>query len=135
MGVARRKRALTAKEFGILKTFADQAVIAIENARLFNETKEALERQTATAEVLLKVISSSVANAAPVFDKILESCKKLLPESEQGILLIGDDGQARVAAHQGEMGERVTHIVAEGLADGLIQVDARSVGRCTSSMC
>ena len=107
----------------MIKTFADQAVIAIQNARLFNDTKEALERQTASAEVL-SVISSSVANAEPVFDKILESCKKLLPESEQGILLIGDDGQARVAAHQGAMGERVTRIVAEGLADGLIQVDA-----------
>ena len=107
----------------MIKTFADQAVIAIQNARLFNDTKEALERQTASAEVL-SVISSSVANAEPVFDKILESCKKLLPESEQGILLIGDDGQARVAAHQGAMGERVTRVVAEGLADGLIQVDA-----------
>jgi signal transduction histidine kinase/DNA-binding response OmpR family regulator len=123
IGVARRKGPFTAKELAMLQTFADQAVIAIQNARLFNDTKEALERQTASAEVL-SVISSSVANAAPVFDKILESCKKLLPESEQGILLIGDDGRARVAAHQGAMGDRVTRIVAEGFADGLIQVDA-----------
>ncbi|HSB24567.1 MAG TPA: ATP-binding protein, partial [Burkholderiaceae bacterium] len=94
------------KELALLKTFADQAVIAIENARLFNETKEALERQTATAEVL-RVISSSVADTAPVFDKILHSCSHLFESSEQGIVLVGDDGRLHLGAHRGSARERL----------------------------
>jgi len=69
--------AFAAHHVQLLQTFADQAVIAIENVRLFNETKEALERQTATADIL-KVIASSPSNVQPVFDAIATSSKQLL---------------------------------------------------------
>ena len=89
--------AFNQKEIDLVTSFADQAAIAMENVRLFNETKEALEQQTASAEVL-RVISNSVADAAPVFDTILDSCARLFNVGASVITLIGDDGRVHLAA-------------------------------------
>jgi signal transduction histidine kinase/CheY-like chemotaxis protein len=93
-------RPFTPAEIALVQTFASQAVIAIENVRLFNETKEALEQQTATSEIL-RTISSSVADTAPVFDKILDSCQRLFATEQLGIFLANDDGLVHAVAWRG----------------------------------
>jgi GAF domain-containing protein len=74
----------------LLQTFADQALIAIENARLFNETQETLERQTATADIL-KVIASSPTDVQPVFDAIAASANRLLGGFSTAVFRFVDD--------------------------------------------
>ena len=121
IGVRREPNAtFNDKELSLLRTFADQAVIAIQNARLFNETREALERQTATAEVL-KVISGSMTDAAPVFEKILESCERLFSGTEQGIILIDKDNELmQIGAHRGSARAGLDQIFPTKLTDNAV---------------
>ncbi|HYN60414.1 MAG TPA: GAF domain-containing protein [Rubrivivax sp.] len=94
------------KEIELVTSFADQAAIAMENVRLFNETQEALERQTATAEVL-QVISGSMADAQPVFDKIAQSCRHLFDGHHVGLFALGDDGLLHMKSTVGYTPEQV----------------------------
>jgi GAF domain-containing protein len=85
-------------QIALLTTFADQAVIAIENTRLFNETKEALERQTATSEIL-RVIASSPTDIQPVLDAVAENAARVCGADDALIFRIEGNLLRRVAHH------------------------------------
>ena len=88
----------TDKQIELVATFADQAVIAIENVRLFQELTEALEQQTATSEIL-GVIASSPTNIQPVLDALTERAARLCDADDAQLFLTSGDVLQRVAGY------------------------------------
>jgi PAS domain S-box-containing protein len=89
------------KVVGALSDITQRKVADMELHRARDVAEEALEQQTATAEIL-RAISSSIADTAPVFDKITESCERLFSGRIVGLNLVGADGLIRIGAYHGE---------------------------------
>jgi len=117
-------RPFTDKQIALLENFAGQAVIAMDNARLLTEQREALERQTATADIL-GVISRSATDVQPVFDVIAESALKLLKGWSSIVWVVDDDMVRPIAVRGGATGsgtslrEHLTGLPARLMRDAL----------------
>jgi signal transduction histidine kinase/ActR/RegA family two-component response regulator len=100
------------RQIQLLETFAAQAAIAIQNVRLFNETKEALEQQTATAEIL-RVISSSPTDLQPVFESILTNALRFC-SAHMGQLYLYDGEKFHNVANRGATPAYIEYVTERG---------------------
>ena len=121
----------TDKQIALLKTFADQAVIAIENVRLFKELQtrnadvtEALEQQTATAEIL-RIISTTPTDVTPVLEAVTSRAAQLCDAQDARLFLVDGDGLRYVAGFGELKGVRQTLPLTRGIVTGRAVLDQR----------
>ena len=121
-------RPFTPAQIKLLETFADQAVIAIENVRLFNELKESLEQQTATSEIL-GVIASSPTDIQPVLDVVADNAARLCDAADAIIYRIVGTGYQLVASHGTlPVAQRdLTRPLIRGLPPGRAMIDGEVI--------
>ena len=111
----------------LLETFADQAVIAIENVRLFQELKEALEQQTATSEIL-GVIASSPTDIQPVLDVVAENAARLCDASD-AVIIRAEGESLKPVAHHGPVPSRMDmrYPLSRGFPGGRAVIDQQTI--------
>ena len=125
-GTAHRGTPFTPAQIKLLETFADQAVIAIENARLFKELTEALEQQTATSQIL-GVIASSPTDVQPVLNVVAENAARLC-DANNAVIMRVFGGRFQRAAYWGDVQESSSsHPISRGIPIGRAILDRQII--------